>query len=162
MPLPNIIAEDVQEMDATLAELLARSEASAALIIDKGGFLITQAGHAAQFDTTTLSALAAGSFAATQSMAQLVNEPNFNSVYQQGENFSLLVLNVDSDCLLVAIFKAQVSVGVVKYYAAASLDRVARLFQRARQRNPEASVDLSVMNLEDTAEFFHRKQTGAA
>ena len=160
MPLPHIIAEDVQEMDATLAELLTRSEASAAMIIDKGGFLITQAGDAALFDATTLSALAAGSFAATQSMAQLVSEPNFNSVYQQGEKFSLLVLNVDSDCLLVAVFKAQVSVGVVRYYAESSLARVVLLFQKARQRNPESSVDLSVMNLADSAEFFQRKRTG--
>ena len=160
MPLPHIIAEDVQEMDATLGELLARSEASAALIIDKGGFLITQAGDTTLFDATTLSALAAGSFAATQSMAQLVSEPNFNSVYQQGEKFSLLVLNVDSDCLLVAVFKAQVSVGVVRYYAESSLARVVLLFQKARQRNPESSVDLSVMNLADSAEFFQRKRTG--
>lgn len=159
MALPQLIAEDVQELDALLGELLKRSEASATMLVDKGGFLIAQAGDAAQFDATTLAALAAGSYAATQTMAQLVGEPDFNSVYQQGDSFSLLVVNIDSDCLLIVVFPAQVSVGVVKYYAVGSVERAARCLQSARQRDPGNTVDLSMMNMEDTAEFFQRKRT---
>jgi hypothetical protein len=57
-----------------------------ALVIDKGGFLITHQGEPEEFDLTTIGALASGAFMANQTIAGLVNEPNFNSTYQQGEN----------------------------------------------------------------------------
>src|SRR5262249_30174790 len=107
--LPQIIEEDIEVLNGALDELLSKSEAGAALIIDKGGFLITQTGNTKGFDTMTLAALSAASFAATQGIANLVNETNFSSIYQQGESFSLLVVNVDEYCLLTVVFPARVS-----------------------------------------------------
>src|SRR6266542_718790 len=101
MGLPQLIAEDVRELDRVLSELVTRSEAAAAMVIDKGGFLINQSGPLQEVDVTTLAALAAGSFAATQGMASIVSEPSFNCVYQQGEHYSLLVQNIENDTLLV-------------------------------------------------------------
>src|SRR5689334_1180512 len=98
--LPQLIEEDVRELEYAMEELLIKCEGTAALIIDKGGFLISQMGSSRQFDTTTLAALSAASFAATETIASLVSETNFSSVYQQGESHSLLVLNVDEYCLL--------------------------------------------------------------
>jgi len=161
MALPQLIAEDVQELDRLLGELVSRSEATAAIIIDKGGFLINQAGEFDQFDSTTLAALAAGSFAATQGMASIVSEPNFNCVYQQGENLSLVVQNIEEDTLLVVVFQTYVSVGAVKYFANATVPKIAAQFQSARQRDPDTSIDLSVMNLENSSDFF-RKVAGTA
>ena len=160
MALPQLIAEDMRELDRLLGELVARSEASAAMIIDKAGFLITQTGDTESFDTTTLAALAAGSFAATQGMASVVNEPNFNSVYQQGENFSLLVQNIESDTLLMVVFAAHVSVGAVKYFLSSSAPQAARQFEAARARNPDASIDLAMMNMENSTEFFRKVAQG--
>ena len=156
MALPQLIAEDVRELDKLLGELVSRSEASSAMVIDKAGFLINQAGDSDQFDSTTLAALAAGSFAATQGMASVVSEPNFNSVYQQGEVFSLLVQNVDSDTLLIIVFAVNVSVGAVKYFANSSVPLLAKQFHRARERNPDASIDLATMNMENSSEFFRK------
>ena len=98
--LPQLIEEDIQQVDAALQDLLTQSEATAALVMDKAGFLIAQKGNTEQFDATTLGALAAGSFNANQAIAGLINEPNFSSVYQQGELYSLLVSNIDEYCLL--------------------------------------------------------------
>src|ERR1700704_5284085 len=107
--LPQLIEEDIQQLNRVLSELLTSSEATTALIIDKGGFLITHRGEGEQFDLTTIAALASGAY--------LVHENNFDSVYQQGEKFSMFVLNVDEYCLLVLIFRAAISVGAVKYFA---------------------------------------------
>jgi len=156
MALPQLIAEDVQEIDRLLGELISRSEATATMLIDKAGFLITQAGDFENFDSTTLAALAAGSFAATQGMASVVSEPNFNSVYQQGETFSLLVQNVEFDTLIVVVFAAHVSVGAVKYFANAAVPQVAQQLETARQRNPDGALDLSMMNMENSSEFFRK------
>lgn len=156
MALPQLIAEDMRELDRVLGELVSRSEATAALIIDKAGFLIAQTGDFGEFDSTTLAALGAGTFAATQGMASVISEPNFTCVYQQGENFSLLVRNVDAESLVMIVFQAHVSVGAVKYFANSAVAHLATQFAIAQQRDPDHKVDFAMMNQEDSALFFRK------
>jgi predicted regulator of Ras-like GTPase activity (Roadblock/LC7/MglB family) len=155
--LPQLLEEDVQNLDAALKDLIGKSEATSALVLDKGGFVIAECGDTRAFDTTTLGALAAAAYAATQGIASLVGEANFSSVYQQGENYSLLVNNVDEHCLLVVIFNAQISVGAVKYYAMGAITQIARQLQVARTRSPDEGIDLSILNLADAADMFTKR-----
>ena len=155
--LPQLIEEDLERIERELRELLEKSDATTALIIDKGGFLITSQGDTQQFDLTTIAALASGAYMANQTIANLVHETSFNSIYQQGETFSIFVMGVDANCLLVVIFKAQVSVGAVKYFALPAVKRIAVQLQIAQERDPGASLDLSALNLADPSEVFKRK-----
>jgi predicted regulator of Ras-like GTPase activity (Roadblock/LC7/MglB family) len=155
--LPQLIEEDIQRLDGDLRELLEKSDATTALIIDKGGFLISSQGDSRQFDLTSIAALASGAYLANQTIAGLVHETNFNSIYHQGEKFSLLVMCVDDNCLLTVIFRALVSVGAVKYFAGPAIKRIAVQLQIAQERNPGAGLDLSELNLADTSEVFKRK-----
>ena len=156
--LPPLIEEDVQLLNSVLDGLLQRSEAAAALVIDKGGPIINQRGVADQFDMTTIAALAAGSFCATQAIAERLGETNFTSVYQQGEHFSLLFCNIDDNALLIVIFKAQLSAGAVKYYAAQSVPQIAGQLERAQQRAPGESLDLVSENLLDVSALFSKNR----
>jgi len=156
--LPQLIEEDIRQLDAAMNDLLSKSEATTSLILDKGGFLITQCGDTRRFDATTLGALAAAMYAATQGIASLVSEVNFSSVYQQGETFSILVHDIDEHCLLLVIFKATISVGAVKYYALSTIAQIAQQMQTAQARSPDEGLDLSVLNIADTADLFRKKQ----
>lgn len=156
--LPQLIEEDIRAIDGALDLLLCRSEATAALIIDKGGPLISERGDVDLFDTTTMAALAAGSFCATQAIAERVGETGFNSIYQQGDQCSLLVSNIDENLLLIVIFKAEISVGVVKYYSAMTIKQVAAQLQTAQMRAPEKTIDLVSLNTLDTLSVFRKKQ----
>ena len=158
--LPQLIEDDVRQLDDILREFNASTESLASLIIDKGGFLITQHGDAQAYDMTSIGALASGAFMANQTIAHLVNETNFNSIYQQGENASMFVVNVDEHSLLVVIFKSHSGVGVVKYYAATAVKRIARQLKTARERAPEEGLDLSVLNVAETAPLFRKKKKG--
>ena len=89
--LPQLIEEDVHVLEDVLQEL-CKSDSTTVLIIDKGGFLISSQGDSRQFDLTTIAALASGAYMANQTIANLVHETNFNSVYQQGEKFSMFVM----------------------------------------------------------------------
>jgi predicted regulator of Ras-like GTPase activity (Roadblock/LC7/MglB family) len=155
--LPQLIEEDVQQLETILGELLTDTDATTALVIDKGGFLINHVGEARKFDLTTIAALASGAYMANQTIANLVHEENFDSVYQQGEKFSMFVMNVDEYCMLVVIFRASLSVGAVKYFAARASERVATQLQVAFARDPENGLDLSVLNLADTTDLFRKK-----
>ena len=156
--LPQLIEEDIQRIDDELSELLEKTEAATALIIDCGGFLITSQGDSRHFDLTTIAALASGAFMANQTIANLVHEPSFNSVYQQGEKFSMFVITVDDQCMLVVIFKASVSVGVVKYFAGPATKRIACQFKIAQERDPGSGLDLSILNVADTSDLFKKRE----
>ena len=155
--LPQLIEEDVQQLETVLEELLEKTDATTALIIDKGGFLISHEGDSRQFDLTTIAALASGAYLANQTIANLIHETDFSSVYQQGEKFSLFVKCVDECCLLTVIFKAHLSVGAVKYFSAPAAQQIAQQLQTAQQRDPGAGLDLSILNLADPSEVFKKK-----
>src|SRR5947199_8534316 len=97
--LPQLQSEDMMVMDGSLDELLRKTDAAAALVIDRGGPLVTERGQTKDFDTTTMAALAAGSYCATQAIAERVGESDFSSVYQQGTRYSILVSMVDENLL---------------------------------------------------------------
>ena len=156
--LPQLIEEDIQRIEEELRELLKQTDATTALVIDKGGFLISSAGEARQFDLTTIAALASGAFMANQTIANLVHETSFDNIYQQGQKHSMFVVCVDENCLLTVIFRADVSVGAVKYFAGPVSKSIAEQMVIAQQRDPGAGLDLSVLNVADTADFFKRKQ----
>ena len=91
----------MQFFEKVLADLVRKSEAILTMIVEKAGYLIHQHGNSEALDTTTLATLGSNAYNATQFMAQLVNENNFSSMYQQGEAYSTLILNIDHDCILV-------------------------------------------------------------
>jgi predicted regulator of Ras-like GTPase activity (Roadblock/LC7/MglB family) len=156
--LPQLIEDDIQRIDETLLEFLAATDATSALVIDKGGFLISHQGDSRDFDLTTIAALSSGAYMANQTIASLVNETNFNSTYQQGEKFSIFIINVDDNCMLVVIFKSQTGVGVVKYFAGPAVKRIACQLEIAQERAPGEGLDLSVLNVAETGQFFRKRE----
>ncbi|MDE3067363.1 MAG: roadblock/LC7 domain-containing protein [Verrucomicrobiota bacterium] len=158
--LPQLIEEDIHKLDDMLRWFLAGTDATVALIIDKGGFLITyRMGRnlTEDVDVTAIAALASGAFMANQTIASLVHEANFNCIYQQGENNSMYVTSVDENCLLVVIFRSANGIGPVKFYADNTVKQVARQLQIARDRKPEAKLDLSELNVANTRSIFQKK-----
>ena len=155
--LPQLIEEDIRKLSDTLREYLKQTEATVALVIDKGGFLITHQGAPGELDLTTIGALASGAFLASQTIAGLVNEKDFNHTTLQGELVSLFTINVDEHCLLVIIFPSKAGIGVVKYYSAATVTSLARHLAEARERDPVNGLDLSEINVADPQEFFRKK-----
>jgi predicted regulator of Ras-like GTPase activity (Roadblock/LC7/MglB family) len=156
--LPQLLEDDIQRIDEALREFLASADAVTALVIDKGGFLISHQGDAHDYDLTTIAALSSGAFMANQTIAGLVHETNFNSIYQQGEQVSIFVVSVDENCMLVVVFKSQTGVGVVKYFAASAVKRIACQLEIAQERAPGQGLDLSVLNVADTGQFFRKKE----
>src|ERR1044071_420020 len=116
--LPQLLEEDVRQIDAALEDFLLKSEATAALVAAEGGFVIFQHGDTSQFDPTSLGALAANAFSATQAIAGLLNESSFATVYQQGVHYSILIGQINRHHTLIVVFPASTAVGAVKYFAA--------------------------------------------
>ena len=91
-------------------------------------------------------------------MAQLVNENNFTSMYQQGEHFSTLMVNVDENSLLVIVFPTHLTVGSMKYYAMPAARSLGERIQFATERDPGLGIDLSDINPTDVKAAVFRKR----
>lgn len=154
---PQLTQEDVDHVDALLREVLERSEATLALLVEKAGYLIHQAGDASQVDTTTFATLGSNAYNAVQFMASLVGESNFASMYQQGERFSTLMLNVDENSLLILVFPTHVTVGSMKYFAGPAARALNERIFLAAQRAGALSLDLSDLDATNVQSLFQKK-----
>jgi predicted regulator of Ras-like GTPase activity (Roadblock/LC7/MglB family) len=123
--LPIVTLAAAEKLLRTLDEFLERSESFFAMVIDRGGTILSQSGRPPEgTDITVLAALAAGSFAATRELATRVGESEFNALYQQGSHFHILMNAVDEDTMLVSIFGTQTTVGMVRFYAARTAEQI--------------------------------------
>lgn len=115
-------------LENALADLVFESEAAAAILSDIGGNVFASTRGPEGFGLDTLSALAAGSFAATRELARQMGESEFQSVYHHGENTSIYIQGIAGACLLTVIFDNQTTtVGLVKLYAGKLLQQMAPL-----------------------------------
>ena len=140
-----------------LQEFLQKSEANIALLVEKAGYLIHQSGSPDSVDTTTFATLGSNAYNAVQFMASLVNENNFSSMYQQGENFSTLMINVDENSLLVIVFPTHLTVGSMKYYASPAAKKIAEQIQLATGRADGHGLDLSDLDVADAQGLFQKR-----
>src|SRR5262245_53217455 len=154
---PALNKADIDIVDGVLQEMLEKTEASVALLVEKAGYLIHQCGNPAAMDTTTFATLGSNAYNAVQFMASLVNESNFTSMYQQGENYSTLMVNVDENSLLVLVFPTHITVGSMKYYAAPAVKAIHERIVLASERDGATSLDLSDLDPTDVKALFHKK-----
>ncbi len=153
--LPQLIEEDMRQLNAVFDDYLVKSEADSVLLTAEGGFLVSTHGKTKSLDTTSIGALASNSFEANKAIACMIGEKGFNSLYQAGDQYSLYIQSIDGFNLMIVIFPIRTAVGAVKYYAQAARDEVAKVFERARTREP-GGLDLALLNVADSTQFFRR------
>ncbi len=127
--------DDMKVIDEILEEFLRLSNARCALLVDKGGHMITQKGSAQSFDTDTISALVAGSFAATKEMARVLGEEEFSVLFHQGLRDNIQLMLVGDRTLFTVIFDEATTIGMVRLYANETGKRLEEVFAEAS--NPE-------------------------
>ena len=127
--IPALTIEDVASLDAILGDFLKKADAELAVVIDRGGNVISQFGDVAVLDVTTIAALAAGSFAATRELARRIGEVEFNALYHQGNGSHIFMNSVDDDTIMITVFGGRTTVGLVRFYSRATSQAVAELLQ---------------------------------
>ena len=120
--------EDVDRLEKLLTEFLRLSGAKCALLIDKEGHLVTKKGDVKSIDMDTISALVAGSFAATKEMARLLGEEEFTALYHQGHRDNIQLSLVGDRTLLTILFDDRTTVGMVRLYASETAKKLADVY----------------------------------
>ncbi|MFO1009048.1 MAG: roadblock/LC7 domain-containing protein [Planctomycetota bacterium] len=115
---------DVTKLEGELDGFLELSGARSALLIDREGHLVTKRGEVQQNSLDSISALVAGSFAATREMARLLGEEEFSTLYHQGQRDSIQVSLVGDRALFAVVFDERTNLGMVRYYASETTRRL--------------------------------------
>ena len=128
-------AEDIDLINRIIDKLLELSEASYVLLVDTEGHMITKRGTAPEtFDEESVSALVAGSFAATKEMARLLGEDEFSILFHQGERESIQLTLVGDRVLLAIVFDDRTTIGMVRLYAQQTAKKLTALLDSAADR----------------------------
>lgn len=139
--LPILTVHAAERLLTTLEDYLEKSEASYAMVIDRGGIILSQYGSLPTgTDATIVAALSAGSFAATRELALRVGETDCNAVYQQGSQSHVLISAVDGDLALVTVFGTRTTVGLVKFYSARTIKRIRSVLDESRAQAQHQAV----------------------
>lgn len=134
--------EDIEKIDKLLSEFLRLAGAKCALLIDKEGHLVTKRGEVRTVDMDTISALVAGSFAATKEMARLLGEEEFTALFHQGERDNIQLSLVGDRTLLTILFDDRTTVGMVRLYANETAKKLADIYRIAMNRDPDMHAQL--------------------
>lgn len=120
----------VRDVNRLLREFLKLSNAKCAMLVDKEGHMVTRQGITRDLDMDTISALVAGSFAATKEMARVLGEDEFSVLFHQGKTDNIQLSLVGDRTLLTVIFDEATTVGMVRLYSAETAKRMAELFEK--------------------------------
>lgn len=130
-------AEDIKCLEQVLDRLLDLCRASRAMLIDVEGHMVASRGQGAgHLDVQTLSALVAGSFAATKETAKLLGEKEFSVLFHQGEKDSIQLTLIDNRMLLGIIFDDSTTIGMVRLYATETARKVLEVLNRSHANAP--------------------------
>lgn len=135
--------DDVEAITSILDAFLKKSAAKCALLVDKDGHMISSRGDTANSDLDTISALVAGSFAATRALAHQFGEDEFTALFHQGKGGNIQLSLVADRALLTALFDDNTTIGMVRLYATEAAKRLTSLFIKKLRAGDSESAPLA-------------------
>ena len=149
---PFILQEQqFQKLKSILQRLCVECAARVVFLIDRDGQPIAFHGEIGDMDTTSFSSLAAGNVAATSSMAKLIGEDTFPSVFHEGERESIFI-SIIGRALLVVVFDGRSTLSLVKLRTKRGSFDVAAVLEEAAAHSAAFSVNNSSFFSEITDE----------
>ena len=129
--------EELKRINAVIEKLLRESNSKVIFLVDKNGQLISGVGDVEQFDTTSLASLTAGNIAATGGLAKLIGEKEFSILFHEGEKDNLHISIVGGRVILVVLFDARSSLGLVRLRVKKASDELTTIFNRLMTKAEE-------------------------
>jgi predicted regulator of Ras-like GTPase activity (Roadblock/LC7/MglB family) len=141
---------DAARIDAVLRRFLSDSSSSAAVLIDRSGQPLAEAGTARTLDIVSIGALAAGAFSSTAALARLLGESEFSVLFHEGIRESLHVSTVDDNTILLAIFDERTTIGMVRLFAKEATASIGTILEETRKRPKRVGVLAAPLTDEET------------
>jgi predicted regulator of Ras-like GTPase activity (Roadblock/LC7/MglB family) len=137
--------DDEEALRRGMERLLQESGAHSAMLVDRGGQLLVQAGDLLSFDATTFATLTAADFSANDQLARLLGETDFSSLFHQGERESMLVSDVARRAILVVLFDSRTTLGLVRLRLRPVVEDLARVVDAMMARDAQAGAPRPIL-----------------
>lgn len=118
--------------------------------------MVTKVGSTGDIDLQSVSALVAGSYAATREMARLLGEDEFSVLFHQGKRDSIQLTLVGERTILATVFDERTTIGMVRLYATESSEKLAKIFAEIKHRAPreESGLEGFTQSAKGALDFF--------
>lgn len=148
--------EEFRQISFLLNRLYREANARACYIIDKNGQLVAHAGETQNIDAVSLASLIAGSIAATASLAKLMGEKEFSSVFHEGQSDHMHVSVVGQRVILVVLFDQRSSLGLIRLRVRKISDEMEKIFVTLAQKSnaPQKQTPFSEITDDDIDSLF--------
>ncbi len=121
-------AEQVEQIEEVLDELLDKTRAAYVFLSDISGQLIQARGRVGSTDVVALSALTASSVAAMAEMARMIGEKQqFHLLFHEGESRNIYLSQVAQSFILAVVFDAGVQIGLIRLFSRRAVEDLTRL-----------------------------------
>ncbi len=148
--------EEFRQISFLLNRLYREANARACYIIDKNGQLVAHAGETQNIDAVSLASLIAGSIAATASLAKLMGEKEFSSIFHEGQSDHMHVSVVGQRVILVVLFDQRSSLGLIRLRVRKISDEMEKIFVALAQKSnaPQKQTPFSEITDDDIDSLF--------
>jgi len=141
----SIFEQDFWDINNSLNKLLTSTNATALLLVDKAGQLITSVGNISNLDLVSFGSLAAADFAATSQLAMLIGEDEFTELFHQGKQENIYITIILSRIILVVIFGKSTNLGLIRIRIKTTVSELEKIFT-----NIFAKLNSSSEKMKDT------------
>jgi predicted regulator of Ras-like GTPase activity (Roadblock/LC7/MglB family) len=129
-------AGDVEQLEQILSGFLGETQVRCAALVDRSGRMLVSVGDTGTMDRITFASLVAGDFAASDQLASLLGEPEFSSLYHQGEGQSMYLADIAGWAILAALFDGRTTLGMVRLKSKTAVPKFVALFADLAARGP--------------------------
>ena len=128
--------EDSDRIQAILNAFLRESNARTGMIVDRTGQMVAVVGEEPTFDPTAFASLTAADFSANDQLARMIGEPEFGSLFHQGEKESMYLADIARRVILVVLFDNRTTLGLVKLRVRQTVLDLRQVFEDMFTRGP--------------------------
>ena len=144
------------EINSILEKLQVKTKCLAAILSDISGLVIAHKGTMNSNNYSTLSALTAANYAATNQIAELIGEhEGFKMHYHEGPEFNLYVTAAKNQFIFVIVFSKQTTFGMVRVLSSKVVNELSQVLARrdidddSQQEEGEVRESLNDTEFED-------------
>ncbi len=129
-----------RKISRILYELNTRLKAKLTIFADMNGYPIDYSGDLRDLNINTLTAVAAGSFSASNEMSSMISgTPHFEHVLHEGERDNVYMCSVGSEYLMIVVFDKKAPIGFVRLLVHAAVNKLSQYLQALRMQKSKAS-----------------------
>ncbi|MBI4546309.1 MAG: roadblock/LC7 domain-containing protein [Gemmatimonadetes bacterium] len=147
---------DLERLDQLLEAFNVETRARCSLLLDRAGRLLSVAGETEALDRTAFASLAAADFAASDRLAELLGEQEFSSLYHQGEQLCMYLVDVGRRAILAVLFDSRTTLGLVRLKIRGLVPQLDTLFSAMAERPRTGAPELEEGWVDDVVDEIDR------